>query len=67
MNAEDALAAIKDVEKTGDKGKREDDHRGRKRERPDRQTSDRSKRKDEKTPRTVRFTPLFMPVDKILA
>ncbi|XP_075650974.1 uncharacterized protein LOC142621568 [Castanea sativa] len=32
MNAEDALAAIKDVEKTGDKGAKEDDRRGRKRE-----------------------------------
>ena len=67
MNAEDALATIKDMEKTGDKGKREDNRRGRKRERPDRQTSDRSKRKDENTPRMVRFTPLFMLVDKILA
>ena len=35
MNAEDALAAIKDVEKIGDKGMKENDHRGRKRERPD--------------------------------
>ena len=50
MNAEDALAAIKDVEKTGDKGKKEDVCRGRKRERPNCQTNDRSKRKDEKTP-----------------
>ena len=28
MNAKDALAAIKDVEKPGDKGGKEDDHRG---------------------------------------
>ena len=28
MNAEDALAVIKDVEKTGDKGMKEDDRRG---------------------------------------
>ena len=28
MNAEDALAAIKDVEKTRDKGRKEDNHRG---------------------------------------
>ena len=34
MNTKDALAAIKDVEKTGDKGMKEDDHRGRKRKRP---------------------------------
>ena len=66
MNAKDALAAIKDVEKTGDKGMKEDDRRGRKRERPNRQTRDRSKQKDEKTHRTVKFTPLVMPIDKIL-
>ena len=66
MNAEDALAAIRDVEKPRDKGRKDDDRRGQKRERPDRQTSDRGKRKDEKTPRTVRFTPLVMPIDKIL-
>ena len=28
MNAKDALAAIKDVEKTRDKGRKEDNHRG---------------------------------------
>ena len=66
MNAEDALVAIRDVEKPRDKGRKDDDRRGQKRERPDRQTSDRGKRKDEKTPRTVRFTPLVMPIDKIL-
>ena len=66
-NTEDALAAIKDVEKIGDKGRKEDDRRGRKRECPDRQTSDGSKTKDEKTPRTVKFTHLVMHVDKILA
>ena len=67
MNAEDALAAIKDVEKPEDKGRKEDDRRGQKREHPDRRTNDGGKRKDEKTPRTVKFTPLVMPVDKILA
>ena len=50
MNVKDALATIKDVEKPRDKGRKEDDRRGRKRECSDRQTSDRSKRKDEKTP-----------------
>ena len=35
MNVEDALAAIKDEEKTNGKGRNEDDHRGRKRERQD--------------------------------
>ena len=67
MNAEDALVSIKEVERPGDKGRKEDDRRGRKRERPDRQTSFGSKRKDEKTPRMVKFTPLVMHVDKILA
>ena len=67
MNAEDALTAIKDVEKPGDKGRKEDDRRGQKRKRPDRRINDGGKRKDEKTPKTVKFTPLVMPIDKILA
>ena len=32
MNAKDALATIKDVEKTSEKGRKEDDRRERKRE-----------------------------------
>ena len=67
MNVEDALAAIRDVEKPGEKGRKEDDCRGQKRECLDRWISDRGKRKDERTPRTVKFTHLVMPVDKILA
>ena len=67
MNAEDTLAAIKDVEKTSEKGRKEDNWRGRKRERPDCQTNDSGKRKDEKALRIVKFTPLVMSVDKILA
>ena len=67
MNAEDALADIKDVEKPREKGRKEDDRRGQKRERPDRWIKDGGKRKDKRTPRTVKFTPLVMPVDKILA
>ena len=67
MNAKDALASIRDVEKPGDKGRKEDGCRGQKREFPNRQASDGGKRKDEKTLRTVKFTPLVMPVDKILA
>nr|XP_023912199.1 uncharacterized protein LOC112023809 [Quercus suber] len=39
-NAEDALAAIRDEGRTGDKGKREDDRRGQKRDRPDRRNND---------------------------
>ena len=66
MNTEDALAIIKDVEKLGDKGRKEDNRRRQKRERPNRQTNDGGKRKDEKTPQTVKFTPLVMHVDKIL-
>ena len=65
MNAEDALAAIKDVEKSNEKRRKEDDQRGRKREHVDRQSSDGSKRKDDKVPRMVKFTPLVMPIDKI--
>ena len=67
MNAKDTLAAIKNVEKIGDKGKKEDDRRGRKRERPNRRPSDENKRKDERTLQMVKFTPLVMSVDKILA
>ena len=67
MSAEDALATIKDVEKPADKGRKEDDRRGKKKERSDHQTGDRGKWKDEKTLRKVKFTPLVMPVDKILA
>ena len=66
MNAKDTLAAIKDVEKPRDKAKKEDDRRGQKRECPNRRNNDGNKRKDDKGPRTVRFTPLVMPVDKIL-
>ena len=50
MNTEDALAVIKDVEKTNEKGRKEDDWRGRKREHLDRQNRDKDKRKDDKAP-----------------
>ena len=66
MNAEDALVAIRDVEKPREKGIKDDDCKGQKRERPNRRTSDEGKKKDKKTPRMVRFTPLVMLVDKIL-
>nr|XP_023911018.1 uncharacterized protein LOC112022630 [Quercus suber] len=66
MNAEDALAAIRDAGRPGDKERRDDDRRGQKRERPNRQTSNGIRRKDDKGPQTVKFTPLIMPVDKIL-
>ena len=48
MNVEDALAAIKDVEKPRDKGRKEDDHKGQKRERLDCRINDGGKRKEEK-------------------
>ena len=49
MNAEDALATIRDIEKPGDKGRKEDDRKGQKIERTDCWTSDGGKRKDERT------------------
>ena len=67
MNAEDALAAIEEVEKPNERKRKGDDQRGRKRERADCQSTNENKRKDDITPRTVKFTPLIMPVDKILA
>ena len=36
INTKDALATMKDVEKSRDKGRKEDEHRGKKRERPNR-------------------------------
>ena len=66
MNAEDAVATIRDDEKPGDKGRKDDERRGRKKERPDRRTSNANRRRDDKSTRTVKFTPLVMPVDKIL-
>ena len=66
MNVKDVLAKIRDEEKTKEKGRKEDDRRRRKREHPNHQTIDRGKRKDEKAPWMVKFTPLIMPVDKIL-
>ena len=66
MNAEDAVAAIRDVEKPGDKGRKDDKRRGQKRKRPDRRITDVNRQKDDKGTWTVKFTPLVMPVDKIL-
>ena len=67
MNAEDAVAAIRDDEKPGDKG-RKDERRGQKRESPDRRTTDTNRRRDDKSTRTFAMddTPLVMPIDKIL-
>ena len=57
MNAKDALVAIRDVERLGDKGRKDDDCRGQKRECLDHWTSDGGKRKDDKTPKMVKFAP----------
>ena len=40
MNADDAIAAIRDDEKPRDKGRKDDKCRGQKRERPDRRITD---------------------------
>ena len=56
MNVEDVLAAIGNVEKPWDKGRKDDKRRGQKRERPDRRTNDR-RRKEDKGPWMVKFTP----------
>ncbi|XP_065621870.1 uncharacterized protein LOC136064263 [Quercus suber] len=52
MNAEDVLAAIRDGDRPGDKGRREDDCRGQKRDRSNRRNNDGVRRKDDKSPRT---------------
>ena len=66
MNVEDAIAAIRDIEKPGDKGRKEDERKGQKRDCPDRRLTDGNRRKDDKGTRSVKFTPLVMPIDKIL-
>ena len=66
MNAEDAVAIIRDDEKPGDKGRKDDECRGQKRERPDRTIADANRRRDDKGTRTVKFTPFVVPVDKML-
>ena len=67
MNAEDALVAIEEVEKPNERERKGDNQRGQKREWADCQSTDGNKRKDDKTPWTVKFTLLIMSVDKILA
>ena len=66
MNVEDAVAAIRDDEKPGDKGRKDDKRRGQKKECPDRRTTNTNRWRDDKSTRMVKFTPLVMPVDKIL-
>ena len=64
MNAEDALTAIKGVEKPkAKKQEKENDRRRRKRDCVDRQNVKGSRRKDDKSLHPVKFTPLVMLVD----
>ena len=57
MNAEDALAAIKDVEKPGDRGRKDDERRGQKGERPDRRSNDNIRRKEDRGPWMAKLHP----------
>ena len=66
MNAKNAVAAIRDDEKPREGEEKGEDLKGRKREKGDRQGTNKNKRRDNKTPRMVKFTPLVMLVDKIL-
>nr|XP_023891883.1 uncharacterized protein LOC112003892 [Quercus suber] len=66
-DAEDTLAAIEGVGKSKEKKKeKENDRRGQKRDRAIRLNIEGSRRKDDKTLRPMKFTPLVMPVDQIL-
>ena len=67
MNAEEALAAIDGAEKTKEKKKeKEDDRRGQKRDQADRRNDEGNRRKEDKNPHPMKFTPLVMPVYQIL-
>ena len=64
MNAEDTLPAMEGVEKPKEnKKEREDDQRGRKRDRVDQQNMEGSRQKDDKNPHPMKFMPLVMPVN----
>ena len=65
MNAEEALTVIDGVDKTKKK-ERENDRRGQKRARTDRRNDEGNKRREDKNPCPVKFTPLVMPIDQIL-
>ena len=67
MNAKDTLVGIEGVEKPKEKRKeKEDNRRGRKRERADHQNIEGNRRRDNKNPWMVKFTPLVMLIDQIL-
>ena len=65
MNAKEALTAIDGIEKPKEK-KKEDDRRGQKGDRVDRQNIEGSRSRDDKNPRPMKFTPLVMPINQIL-
>ena len=68
MNAKDALATIGEESRSKGKESVKEDRKGCKRERNDCQTSfNGNKRRDDKILQTVKYTPLVMPVDKVLA
>ena len=64
MNAEDAVAAIRDDKKLGDKGRKDDERRGQKRECPNRRITNVNRQKDDKGTQTVKFTPLLCLLTK---
>ena len=67
MNAKDALAAIEGVKKPQEKKKeKKDDQRGRKRDRIDKQNPEGNRRKEDKSTRPTKFTPLVVPVDQVM-
>ena len=66
MNTENAKAVIGAEDKPEEKEGRREDRMGRKKERGDRQGLKRNKWRDDKISRTIKFTSLVMPVDKIL-
>ena len=66
MNTENAKFVIGEEDKPEEKEGRREDRRGRKKERGDRQGLKRNKWRDDKISRTIKFTSLVMPVDKIL-
>ena len=53
INAEDVVAAIRDDEKPGDKGRKDDECKGQKREHPDHRITGANRRKDDKGTGTV--------------
>ena len=67
MNAEVALASIEARDTWKEIGNIQDDSKGKKRERREYSSNHETiKPKNDKTRRTVNFTPLVMPIDKIL-